>query len=102
MNKRDKFKLDLISMIDDSILDKVSKARAQRYQKNVISQIHVWNARRISALAAAVFLLCFGAFLAIHLFGKQVPIYRGMTVSSVPPTLSASVELQMKRSQTML
>ena len=81
MNKKDKIKLDVISGIDDEIIDHVTKKRFKlsRY----LQKRPIWMKKSfyISAVAALL-VLGMGLFLAVQLYGKQVPIYRGMTVSS--------------------
>lgn len=77
MNKKDKVKLDVVSEIDDEIVEKVTIKRfllSRRHSKRMVK----W----VSVSAAAVLLLFAGILIPILLNQKHVPVYRGMTVSS--------------------
>ncbi|MBE6550003.1 MAG: hypothetical protein E7670_06200 [Ruminococcaceae bacterium] len=82
MNNSDKRKLDVISNIDDEIVDRVTVKRFTLISKILEKKP---NKKRIVAwiAVAASFFLVFGGVLAVVLGNlKQVPIYTGMTVSS--------------------
>ncbi len=84
MNKKDKIKLDALSNIDDEIIDKASEIRCF-WLMNVrkkIKKSRIWL--RVVSIAACICLIFGGGLFGIlHFFGKQIPVYMGMTVSSM-------------------
>ena len=85
MNKRDEFKIELISNIDEEIIEKESVKRFSLMRKNRYSRKKIagWCS------VAACFLLTVSVVLAMlqPLLSKQAPVYEGMTVSSTMPEL---------------
>lgn len=107
MNKKDEIKLEVLSNIDDDIIEKQSGKRYRLSLKNRYSRKKLigWLS------AAACFVLIFSFFVPILLgFQKQVPVYEGMTVSNVMPTVQLKresgatplVRRSMKRENTIL
>ena len=87
MSKKDDFILDAVSGIDDDIVEKHLQKRLALWRKKGKKKIP-WM--RIVAAAACLCVVAGGLFLLLDvLFGKQVPIYRGMTVSNEMPTLNS-------------
>ena len=86
MKRRDDLKLNILSSIDDDIIERTSKKRLflmsggrKRRQKRIFIT---------AGVAAAACLFVVFATLIVPLlsgFSKQVPIYQGMTMSDVPP-----------------
>ncbi|MBE6556929.1 MAG: hypothetical protein E7664_04200, partial [Ruminococcaceae bacterium] len=88
MKKHDNVKLDVISGIDDDIIERntvkrfslLHKVYDQRKKKRWIPFVAM----------AACFALIFG-MVAILLADSRVPVYQGMTVSNTAPAAKASV-----------
>ena len=90
MRKKEKIASDIISGIDDEIIE-----------KNLIKRFQLWmpptkkpkNNRWIPIVAAAAcFCILLTTIFLLLPTGKQVPVYLGMTASSEAPVVSASVE----------
>lgn len=84
MNKKDELKIELISNIDEQIIEKQTLKRFRLMLKNRVSRKKIagWCG------AAACLLISFSVLFAI-LFPfsfKNVPVYEGMTVSNSMPT----------------
>ena len=81
------FTLDVVSGIDEEIVD-----------RNLAKRYKLWQRRgkrgrvALISLVAALLSICLvvGAFMIVPLFGKQVPVYQGMTVSTEAPTVPES------------
>ncbi len=93
-NQKDKNRiaLDVLSGVDEEILDNATKrrftlltqlARRRRTKRIVFS----------SASVAACLALIFCAVFLIPLFTKQIPVYTGMTVSNTAPVAQGSAAL---------
>ncbi len=84
MNKKDEFKIELISNIDEQIIEKQTLKRFRLMLKNRVSRKKIagWCG------AAACFLISFSVLFAIifPLSFKHVPVYEGMTVSKSMPS----------------
>lgn len=92
MNKKDEIKLEVLSQIDDDIIEKQTKKRfalmTGKPRKNRGKMIPILSS------AAALVLVC--GILLVMLFpllGKQVPVYEGMTISNTAPTAKLAVDL---------
>ncbi|MBQ9162148.1 MAG: hypothetical protein IJX74_02620, partial [Clostridia bacterium] len=97
MKRKDDLKIDILSSIDEDIIERTSQKRAhlmyggrRRRQKKVFM---------ISGIAAAACLCLVVTTLLMQLLPltpptgeKQVPIYQGMTVSTLSPTEEANAE----------
>lgn len=82
MNRKDEIKFEILSNIDDRIIEEQTKKRHRLIEKPRYSRkkLMTWIA------TAASFLLFFSSlFVLIPLFQKQVPVYQGMTVSHSRP-----------------
>ena len=93
MNKKDRVKLDIVSNIDNQIIEGVSRKRVRlsRHLQGFQKGKRVWIS--VSAIAATLAFVG-GLFLAFLLldqqtpvYEKQVPVYQGMTVSESAPTV---------------
>ncbi len=88
MGKREDFILDVVSDIDADIVDKHLEKRFVLWQKKSKKNNKKWIS--IVALAACFCLIVSAMFVFLpDLFGttgKQVPIYKGMTVSKEAPS----------------
>ncbi len=80
MNKRDDAKLEILSGIDEDIIDKNTKKRNRLFPKAVQRS---WKKLYVSigALAASILLIFGSVFVFLQAMEKQVPVYTGMTVS---------------------
>lgn len=83
MKKRDEIKLEVLSRIDDNIIDRQTEKRFRLLIKGKYSRkkIIAWMSS-----AAALLLVCsllFTVLLPVLL--KQIPVYQGMTVSNTSP-----------------
>ena len=85
-NKHD-LKLDVLSNLDDDIIEKNLLKRFELWHKKG-RVILVKRLTPILALAAC-FCIMFSALFMILLGGKEVPVYTGMTVSTTSPIASA-------------
>lgn len=80
------FTLDVVSGIDEEIVDRHLTKRyklSQRRGKRI-------NVSLLSAIAAVLCLAILGGAVCMIVFGKQVPVYQGMTVSNQAPAVPAS------------
>ena len=99
MNKKDEIKIEVLSQIDDDIIEKQTKKRfalmTGKPRKNHRKMVSVLG-------AAAAFVLICSIFLGILLpmLFKQIPVYEGMTISNTAP--SASMEINLDRLPTLL
>ena len=97
MKHDDKIKLDVISNIDSELIDKVSEQRIKYIAANERA-INFLSARFYAAAASILLLISSVITALIFIFGKtpppvdtrQVPIYKGMTVSSEAPSTGGS------------
>ena len=91
MNKRRERNLDVVSGIDEVLIDNATKARI-RYFNNV-GKRKKKNFITVIAIAAAVaILMSLAAVILVPFMSKQVPVYTGMTVSSEDGTQTARVD----------
>ena len=92
MTQRDETKLKIVSAIDDDIIEKNAQKRYELWQTagNRRPPSYYWI--RWGAAAACLLAVLIGVFSFFALFTKEVPIYRGMTVSGSLPSTVASVE----------
>lgn len=84
MNKKDELKIELISNIDEQIIEKQTLKRFRLMLKNKVSRkkIAAW-----CGSAAGLLIACSVLFTIIFpLFIKNVPVYTGMTVSNSMPS----------------
>lgn len=80
------FTLDVVSGIDEEIVDRHLTKRyklSQRKGKRI-------NVSLLSAIAAVLCLAILGGAVCMIVFGKQVPVYQGMTVSNQAPAVPDS------------
>ena len=90
MNKRDEIKIEVLSSIDEEIIDKQTDKRYRLMLKNRMSRKKLMS---VSSAAACLLLACsilFAVWLPV-LFG-QVPVYEGMTVSNENPVAQMNAE----------
>ena len=93
MNKKDEIKIDVLSQIDDDIIEKQTRKRfalmTGKPKKNHVKMISILS-------SAAAFVLVCGILLGMlwpMLFdGRQVPVYEGMTVSNTAPTVKLDID----------
>ena len=94
MSKKNGYKLDILSQIDEELIDKVTATRIER--QAVLQRKKVMLVKRLTPILAAAACLCliitavFGFIFGGSGGAKQVPIYTGMTVSTSAPVASAS------------
>lgn len=92
-NNREKKVLDVVSGIDEEIIEKNTKKRATLFLAMKKRMKKIWILRG-SALAASLAAIFGAVMLMVTLLTKQVPIYTGMTVSNTAPgTTVAAVNL---------
>lgn len=86
---RQELKLDIISGIDEQIIDRNTKKRIKLFERTM--RVAAVGMRRIVAIASAVAMVLLlgagGIFFILNL--KTVPVYEGMTVSTTSPILPA-------------
>ncbi len=85
MKREDKIKLGVISSIDDDFIDEATKSRVLYSSK---SKKSFFRSPKFAAIAASVAIIIssLAVFFTIMLNGgKEIPVYRGMTVSSEAP-----------------
>ena len=85
-HKKEEFTLDVVSAIDDDVIEKNIKKRFELWFKRGKRNPRRW----IPIVAAAACLCILISALALLVpggNGKQVPVYRGMTVSNDAPTV---------------
>lgn len=83
MNKKEQQKLDILSNIDEEIIERNSVKRF-RLMKRMQNAGRRKRIRAFSSIAACLLAVLIGVFVILQVFVKQVPVYRGMTISSVP------------------
>lgn len=92
MNKKDELKLELMSSVDEEIVDRQTDKRFRLLQRPRYSR------RRLAGWcsAAACLLLLLSAVLSLlpALSAKQIPVYEGMTVSGSMPRAQADGRTQ--------
>ncbi len=88
MSKKQRRNLEVISRIDDGIIEKTSKERASLLLalKKRAKKVFIL---RMGAMAASLLLIAATVLVLVNVTGKQVPVYTGMTVSSQMPTVTA-------------
>ena len=83
MNKKDEIKIEVLSNIDDKIIDKQTVRRYSLMLKNKYSRKKL--AGWISAAASFVLICSFLFAILLPAFTGQIPVYTGMTVSKSMP-----------------
>ena len=91
MNKKQKRNLEVISHLDDEIVEKASQERSNLLLALKRRIKKMWLIRG-GAMAASLALIATTVLLVV-LLAKEVPVYTGMTVSNTAPTTVASVTL---------
>ena len=92
MNKRQLRNLEVLSRIDESIVDWSGKKRvALKNGMKRRTPKKKWYIA-IGSVAAALLLVLGTVLLLVNLLAKQVPVYTGMTVSGTAPTVAASAQ----------
>lgn len=96
MSKKNDLKSELMSKIDPQLLDRMTARRAKfliaaQRRKEIIAK------RVVPIIASAACLCLVMTILFVFIFGggiggKQIPIYRGMTVSTTSPIASAKAD----------
>ncbi|MBE6620846.1 MAG: leucine-rich repeat domain-containing protein [Ruminococcaceae bacterium] len=86
MNDKHLFTLDVVSSIDDDIIDKNLEKRCNLWFKKGKRNPRRW-VPIVAAAACLCILISALALLVPGGNGKQVPVYRGMTVSNDPPSV---------------
>ena len=101
MNKKDEIKIEVLSNIDDEIIERQTEKRFRLITKNKYSRKKLagWIGAAASAVAAC-FLFFTMLFPLLQMVGAQVPIYEGMTVSNTMPT--AQIETASANTPMML
>ncbi|MBQ7384081.1 MAG: hypothetical protein IJV72_04745 [Clostridia bacterium] len=91
-NRRDDIKIDIISEINDDIIEKNSKRRFELFTKLAERRKKKKKITIACISAAASFMLIFGILLAVIIptLTKQVPVYQGMTVSGEFPSAQSA------------
>ena len=87
MNKRNRLNLDILSRINEKIVDEVTLMRIERMNRKKSNRKKILA---FGSLAASVALV-FGVIFVVLLLMKQVPVYTGMTVSSANPVTAEQV-----------
>lgn len=90
MKKNDSFKLDVISGIDEEIIDRATERREKLLRHPMIS-----FRKKLIALGslAAMMIALFSGILIFGLGeGRQIPVYTGMTVSHTNPMLGRGTD----------
>ncbi|MBR3894934.1 MAG: hypothetical protein IKJ35_07290, partial [Clostridia bacterium] len=90
MKNKNDWKLDLLSKIDDEIIERNTQKRCLRLKKLALRR----RVQRITGVSAAagLLLVCGVIFVLFSLFSKQVPVYLGMTISSAESQVGMSTE----------
>ena len=78
MSKHDD-RLNILSGLSEEIIDKATQMRAKLIEK---SKKGFFSPKRVIAFGSAAAVLLFAVFSYVLFFGKQTPVYTGMTVSS--------------------
>lgn len=84
MRKQDKVKLDVLDAIDEQIVERTANERYRLSNKRR-RILPPWLIPTVSAVAAACLIVTTSLMLLPMLFGKQVPVYTGMTVQNEAP-----------------
>lgn len=84
-------KLDIISQLDDDIIEKQTKRRIALLSARRKKRSHKRRIIAIGSVAASLALIASTVLLLVTLLGKAVPIYTGMSLSSTPPATQALV-----------
>jgi len=89
LKDKNELKLDIVSKIDDDIIERASDQR-----NRLINNPRMSYRKKIGAIAmlAATFILLIGGLLIALLPNNQVPVYEGMTVSGSNPMLGGGSE----------
>ena len=85
MNKKHNFILELISRIDEDMVDSTLDKRHALWRGVVKRRRKLFTS--IVAAAASVLLVVSAVFAILPYIGKQVPVYTGMTVSNNAPAI---------------
>ncbi|MBE6632621.1 MAG: hypothetical protein E7623_08015, partial [Ruminococcaceae bacterium] len=128
MRKRDEFRLDVISSLDEEIVDKATKKRIALMAGMKKTAI---KARLIAIIAVSVALILIASLVMIpHFLGgdplptdpaptdpmqtepvptepvipiqKQIPVYEGMTVSNEAPSATLSLDIMRLGSKKVI
>ncbi len=99
MKKDNEKRLSILSEIDKNIIDKQTERRIKLYDRK--RSIFYNRSFRSFTAAAVACILALMIVLPIA-FGKQVPVYEGMTVSNEAPTVVADVGNQNMSYATLL
>ena len=83
--------LEIVSRIDDDIVERNTKKRINFLSRLRKAKIRRWVISGVS-MAASLALILTAALVLIPLLGKQVPVYTGMTASSTPGAVTVSVD----------
>ena len=83
MNKKQDRDLDVLSGMDEKIVDKQTAERYRRMTQMKKKSRKKWIVSA-TAMAASLALILSAVFILVPILGKQVPIYTGMTVSGNP------------------
>ena len=85
MKRNDEFRLNVISEIDDEIIERATLKRDKLLRRPKVS-----IRKKIIALGslAAMLVMIIGSIFMIPPDDRQVPVYTGMTVSNVNPVMS--------------
>ena len=78
---KNKRQLDIISSISEDIIDSATKMRIKLLAGINNKRVSVKRMVAFGSMAAVLMIVLISAF-SLMLFGKQVPVYTGMTVSS--------------------
>ena len=81
MKRNDQAKIDILSAIDDEIVERnsIKRYRLIKRLENAPKRRKIWA---FSSVAACLLAVLIGVFVILEAFVKQVPIYTGMTISS--------------------
>ena len=92
MKRNDQAKIDILSAIDDEIVERNSIKRYWLIKRleNAPKRRKIWA---FSSVAACLLAVLIGVFVILEAFVKQVPIYTGMTVSNTPNSAQLSADM---------
>ena len=90
-NKRQKRNLEIVSRIDEEIVERNTRKRINFLLRLKKAKIRKWVISGVSA-AASVALLLTALLVLIPLLSKQVPVYTGMTASDTHGGVTVSVD----------
>ena len=91
MSEKRNFTLDIVSGIDEDVIDKQLHKRASLWKYIIRGK----RRKLISLIAAACcFCIIITSVVIINPFGKEVPVYRGMTVSMAAPVIEENTSLR--------